>query len=117
MLEYLKRHCGPDYFDACSEAGPLKIITKHHGSCRLLSLKEQISVSLNKHGSKVIALVGHHDCVSNPLPREAQEKQIEKALDYLQRAYGPDKLYLGLYVDEHWKVHEVMRFEAKEESP
>ena len=117
VLNYLQANFEPEYFDACNEAGPLKIITKHKGSCRLLALKDQLKVSLNKHGSKLLAVVGHHDCSGNPVSREEKEGQIVEALDYLRRAYGKDKLYVGLYVDERWEVNEIHRIEAEEVDP
>lgn len=111
VLKYLEENFGPQFFDSCTEAGPLKILTERKESCRVHSLKKQLGVSIEKHGSKLIAVVGHHDCAGNPLPREAQEKQISETLAYLQKAYGGEMLYLGLYVNEKWEVEEVDRIE------
>ena len=58
--------------------------------------------------SRFIVLVGHHDCTDNQEDRMSQEKQIDEALDYLQRAFGRDKTYVGLYVNEQWEVEEYI---------
>jgi hypothetical protein len=110
VMDYLKNTYDIDYFDAANEAGPLLTLTKKTDKCRLISLKEQIRTSLEEHDSKFIALVGHHDCTDNPGDREFQEKQMDEALDYLQRAFGKDKTYVGLYVNEDWEVEEYIKF-------
>jgi len=108
VMDYLKNNYNIDYFDAANEAGPLLTLTKKTNRCRLISLKEQIISSIEEHDSRFIVLVGHHDCTDNPGDREFQEKQMDEALDYLQRAFGRDKTYVGLYVNEEWKVEEYI---------
>jgi len=108
-MDYLKNAYDVEYFDAANEAGPLLTLTKNTDKCRLISLKEQIRTSLEEHDSKFIALVGHHDCTDNPGDRAFQEHQMTEALDYLQRAFGRDITYVGLYVNENWEVEESMK--------
>ncbi len=109
VMDYLKKSYDIEFFDAANEAGPLLTLTKKTDKCRLISLKEQIRTSLEEHNSKFIALVGHHDCTDNPGDRAFQEKQMDEALDYLQRGFGKDLTYVGLYVNENWEVEECMR--------
>lgn len=109
VLEYLKAHSDADYFDACNEAGPVKILSERVDTCRMVALKEQIRLSVEDHGSRIITLVGHYDCTGNPVDRERKVEQMKDALSYLQRAYGEEILYLGLYVNENWKVEEICR--------
>ena len=112
VFDYLTKNFDLKFFDAANEAGPLKILTDTNRDCRILSLKEQIKVSLNKHDSRFIAVVGHHDCSGNPVDRAVQEEQIVQALDYLKKAYGDEIFYLGLYVNENWEVEETIRIPA-----
>lgn len=109
VMDYLKKSYDIEFFDAANEAGPLLTLTKKTDKCRLISLKEQIRTSLEEHNSKFIALVGHHDCTDNPGDRAFQENQMDEALDYLQRGFGKDKTYVGLYVNENWEVEECTR--------
>jgi len=104
VMDYLKDNFDIEYFDAANEAGPLLTLTKRTDKCRLISLKEQIRVSLEEHQSKFIAVVGHHDCAGNPGDRTYQESQLDEALDYLKRAFGEEITYVGLYVNEKWEV-------------
>jgi hypothetical protein len=111
VMDYLRNNFDIEYFDAANEAGPLLTLTKRSDKCRLISLKEQIGVSLEAHHSKFIAVVGHHDCAGNPGDRAYQENQLDEALDYLQRAFGKEITYVGLYVNEKWEVEEYKRLE------
>ena len=109
VMDYLKKSYDIEFFDAANEAGPLLTLTKKTDKCRLISLKEQIRTSLDEHNSKFIALVGHHDCTDNPGDRAFQENQMDEALDYLQRGFGKDITYVGLYLNENWEVEECTR--------
>ena len=114
VMDYLKQNFDIEFFDAANEAGPLLTLTKKTDKCRLISLKEQIRTSLEEHDSKFIALVGHHDCTDNPGDRAFQESQMDEALDYLQRGFGTDKTYVGLYVNENWEVEEYTRLSPEQ---
>jgi hypothetical protein len=109
VLEYLKKNYDVEFFDAANESGPLRILTDRAEKCRLISLKDQIAISLQEHGSRFIAIVGHHDCTSNPLGREEQEKQMDEALRYLSAAFGEEIFYVALWVNEKWEVEEYKR--------
>lgn len=109
VMDFLKNKYDLSYFDAITEAGPLKILTERTDKCRLFSLKEQISTSLEDNGSDFLAIVGHHDCKDNPLDRKEQEEQINIALDYLGKAYGDQLTYVGLFVNEKWEVEEIKK--------
>ena len=114
VLNYLKTNTDITYFDSANEAGPLRTLTKKSDKCRLITLKEQIRTSLEEHGSRFIALVGHHDCTDNPGNRAFQESQMDESLDYLQRSFGTEITYVGLYVNERWEVEEYTRLEPVE---
>jgi hypothetical protein len=115
VMDYLKKHYDIEFFDAANEAGPLRTLTKNSDKCRLITLKEQIRTSLEDHGSKFIALVGHHDCTDNPGDRAFQEGQMDVSLDYLQRAFGTAIKYVGLYVNDKWEVEEYITLEPLEQ--
>jgi len=109
VMDYLKNNYDVEFFDAANEAGPLKILNDRTDKCRLFSLKEQIRISVEEHGSRFIAIVGHHDCAGNHAERKIQEQQIDEALRYLRKAYGDEIMYVGLYVNDRWEVEEYTR--------
>jgi len=75
-----------------------------------VSAKKRIQISVEKHASKVIAVVGHHDCAGNPVDRETHLRHIREALSWI-RAFAKEKNYevevVGLYVNEKWEVEEI----------
>ena len=111
VMDFLKDHYDLAYFDAAHEAGPLKILSERDDQCRLFSLQEQIRTSIEVNGSRFIAVVGHHDCRGNPQERSVQEKQIDRALEYLIKSYGDVMTFVGLYVNDRWEVEELVRIE------
>jgi hypothetical protein len=67
---------------------------------------ERVRISVEKHGSRVIALVGHHDCAGNPTDREEQTRHTQAGMGALQARF-PEAEVIGLWVDENWEAHEV----------
>ena len=115
VLDYLKTNYNLEFIDAINEAGPLRILTERTDKCRLFSLKEKLRISMEEHGSRFLALAGHHDCSGNPETQSTQEAQIDEALQYLQDTYGNKITYVGLYVNGRWEVEEYIKIEPRQE--
>jgi hypothetical protein len=109
VLDYLKNQFEIDFFDTANEVDPLTILSDRTDKCRLISLKEKITFSIEEHHSRLVAVVGHHDFSGNSNSREKQETQLSDTIDYLRRAYGDDIMFIGHYVTEEYKVEEIMR--------
>ncbi len=106
VIEYLKNKFGADYVDTITEPGPIKILAEGTNVAALDSIRHRIDISVNKHGSKIIALVGHHDCAGNPVKREFQETQLKKSLDTV-KSWGFGAEIICLYVNARWTVEEL----------
>ncbi len=59
-----------------------------------------------KHNSKLIAIVGHHDCAGNPVEKETQLKQILSAIKTV-KSWNFEVQIIGLWVDERWEVNDL----------
>ncbi len=103
VMEYLKETYGVDHVDAVTEPGPIKVLAEGDDLTALESIKRRIDISINKHGSSVIALVGHHDCAGNPVDRSIQESQLRKSVEKI-RSWKYDAEIICLYVNEDWSV-------------
>ncbi len=53
-------------------------------------------ISINKHGSHVVAVVAHHDCAGNPVAKEQQLHQLALAINMINE-WGYDAEVLGLW--------------------
>lgn len=107
VIEYLKKKLGVDYVDMITEPGPIKALAENADQRALDSIKRRILVSVQKHHSRHIAVVGHHDCAGNPVSETEQRRQIGAALAVLA-GWELSAELLGLWLGEGWQVEEVI---------
>lgn len=106
VIEYLKKRCGADYVDTITESGPNLILADGTNQTLVDSILARVDISVNKHGSRVIAVAGHFDCAGNQADQAGQRKHTAKAVEFLAAKY-PECEVIGLWVDESWRVSEV----------
>lgn len=106
VFDWLKEQYGVDYVDMVTEAGPNKVLLEGNPD-QIQSVRSRIEVSLNAHGSKVIAIAGHHDCAGNPVPKDVKWEQTKESVQRLKSWYG-DVEVIGLWVNENWEVEKVV---------
>jgi len=99
--EYLKRNYRLDFIDTVTEPGPVKILADKQAG--IDSIQQRVKISVEAHGSKLIAVVAHYDCAGNPVPKETQFKQLNSALETIQE-WKYNVSCIGLWVDENWQV-------------
>ncbi len=101
---YLQGRFAAAYVDTVTEPGPNRILAECLDERTIASILERVRISVEKHGSRGIAVVGHADCSGNPNARDVQDAQTRRAVAFLAREF-PDAEILGLWVDETWQVH------------
>ena len=72
IIAYLRAKCKVDCVDVVTEAGPVKILADCEDRVLVDSIKRRVEISIGKHRSKYIAVVGHFDCAGNPVSKETQ---------------------------------------------
>jgi hypothetical protein len=106
--EYLRTRFKLDYIDTVTEPGPVKILAENLAA--VASIEQRVKISVEGHGSRVIAIVAHYDCAGNPVPKETQLLQLEDSLK-LVRAWNfqvDDQVQcIGLWVNENWQVEPI----------
>lgn len=106
VIKYLQERFKADFVDSITEAGPNLILSEGRRNRSTQSILDRLAISIEKHNSVGIALVGHHDCAGNPTTKDEQIKQIQIALRFLRQQYEEAEI-IGLWVDENWAVTEV----------
>ncbi len=105
--EYMVSRFEADYVDTITEAGPNKILADADNAVLMDSIKARYEVSTVKHDSKVVAIVGHHDCGGNTAEKAEQLEQIKTACENVAK-WNENVKVIGLWVDETWTVNEVV---------
>jgi hypothetical protein len=106
VITFLQQRFKAEFVDSITEPGPIRVLADQDDQDRIQSILDRLKISLEGHGSKSVAVVGHEDCAGNPVDRDEQMGQIERSLQFLRdRLEGIEMI--GLWVDEQWKVHEV----------
>ena len=103
VIEYMQNSFSVDYVDMITEPGPNKILSEGKDINSIKFLKKKVEVSVEKHNSKIIAVVAHYDCAGNPESEDLQKKHLRKAVDVVVSWGFPVKKIVALWLDENFK--------------
>jgi len=106
IIKYLKDTYNINYIDTITEPGPCKILAENKDKESMNSITKRIKISVDRHGSKLIAISGHYDCAGNSCDEEGQKKQIRESIKYLKKTFSEVKV-IGLWIDNEWKINKV----------
>lgn len=106
VINFLKKRFQVQYIDSITEPGPNGLLAEYKNIELVESIFNRLAISVEKHHSVGIAIVGHYDCAGNPKPKETQIDHIKLAIQKVQHVY-PNYEIIGLWVDDTWKVHEL----------
>ncbi len=109
VIRFLQQRFDADYVDSITEAGPTLILAEEEDTATVQGIHERLRISIERHGSTRVAIVGHYDCAGNPAPQDAQMLHIRRAVESLRDRYGNVEV-IGLWVDENFRVHEVTEY-------
>jgi hypothetical protein len=102
VKNYMKENYSVDYVDMVTEPGPNKILAENLDSAIIENIKKRVGISVNHHGSKIVAVVGHFGCAGNPAEKEIQIQHLKKAEEAVKN-FGFDIEIILLWVDGDWK--------------
>jgi carbonic anhydrase len=106
VIEYLKQRFEDGHVDMITEAGPNMILASESPPDLFESIMNRIAISVERHHSSAIAVVGHFDCAGNPGGREVQEAHTRRAIQIILSRFKKAEV-IGLWVDENWDVAEL----------
>jgi len=103
VIECIEKSFGIDYVDMITEPGPNKILSEGKDVNIIEFLKKKVKISIEKHNSQVIVVVGHYDCAGNPASEDAQKEHLQKAIKVIISWKLPVKKIIALWLDENFK--------------
>jgi carbonic anhydrase len=113
VIHYLKKRFNVDYVDTITDAGPNLILAQQTNKTAVDAILQKIKISVEKHQSTGIAIVGHYDCAGNPAPKQEQLHHINKAIDFIGKHFQQLEI-VGLWLDENFEVCEIDDEKEKE---
>ena len=111
--DWVKLHCGVEYVDAITTPGAELLLSGDFNE-RSMRVKRKLVLSVSKHDSSVVAVVGHHDCSANPCDVDVRKDQILKAAKNVE-SWRVGLRVVGLFVNE-WHSVEVV-YDTDQEFP
>ncbi|MFO8049334.1 MAG: carbonic anhydrase [Desulfosudaceae bacterium] len=106
VIKYLQENYGVKYVDIITEPGPIKYLEKETSDAVVETIKERLQISVEKHGSKIVAISGHHDCAGNPVDKEKQIKQIHGSVKTVE-SWGYNVKIIKLWINEKWEIEDL----------
>ena len=110
VIEFLKKRFSADYVDCITEAGPARILAGETNRRQVQSIIDRIDISIARHKSNALAVVGRHDCAADHVDRQKQLEQLDMSVKYLKGQYRGIEV-IGLWIDENWSVSEMPSFD------
>lgn len=105
VIAWMKERYGLDYVDMITEAGADCVLTQGTPE-QVASVLARVHVSVDKHHSKVVAIVGHDDCAGNPCAPADHLGHIRRSVA-AARGWGLPAEVIGIWLDEGWQVQVV----------
>src|SRR5262245_33591863 len=105
VADWVKTHHAVNWVDMITEAGADGVLA--HGADQAIeSIRRRVLVSVQAHGSRVVAIAGHEGCAGNAVSREQHYADIQRAMGVVA-GWGLPIQIVGLFVSE-WGVVEVV---------
>ncbi len=106
VIKFLTNRFEVDYVDMVTIPGADKVLSQNTDEAIVTSIRNSVEISITKHNSKIIAIVGHHDCAANPVDIKEHMDQIKKSIENVA-AWELKASILGLWIDQNWNVNEL----------
>jgi hypothetical protein len=106
VIDFMKQKYGIDGVDMVTFPGVDGVASSLGNFNTIALIRNAVSISIEKHGSRIIAVVGHFDCAGNPGNREHHYAHIGKAVQQVS-SWKFDVEIVGLYVNDKWQIEEV----------
>jgi len=105
MIDWMTKEFGLDYVDMITEPGPDKIVASGTRE-QVEAVRQKVAISVEKHGSRHVVIMGHDDCAGNPVSREDHISDIKRAMQVIKMWNFPVTIY-GIWMDINWQVEVI----------
>jgi hypothetical protein len=106
ISQYLKKRFDADYVDMITCPGPVRVLSLGEDQTLMQQLHDGVRISRCNHGSRLIAVVAHHDCAANNVSKEIQFDQMAESINRIE-FWKLAVAAIGLWVNDNWDVEEI----------
>jgi hypothetical protein len=106
VIDHMKQNYSIDGVDMVTFPGADGLFSNEKYSGEIALIRRSVSISIEKHGSRIIAIVGHYDCAGNPGDREHHFRHIRSAMQEVS-SWNFHAQVIGLYVNDKRVIEEV----------
>ena len=107
---HLKTKHGFKFVNTITEPGVCRILSEKSPKRVVQSIISKIELSIEAHRSRTIVISGHHDCVANPVDKNAQVSQLHRSKELLANSF-PSQSILTIYINENWEAEDLLTFQ------
>ena len=104
VIDYIKKKYKVKFVDMVTEPGPNKILAENINKNAIKSIKKRVKISVLKHFSEVVVIVGHYDCAGNPTTIKQQKEHLSLAVKNVKKWKLPVKIITAIWVNKQLKV-------------
>jgi hypothetical protein len=106
VIDPMKQKYNIDGVDMVAFPGADGIFSSGDHSEAIALIRRAVSISIEKHGSQIIAVVGHYDCAGNPGDREYHYIHLRRAMHEVS-SWNLHAQIIGLYVNDKREIEDV----------
>jgi Asp/Glu/hydantoin racemase len=93
------------YVDMVTEAGVDGLLARGPSE-REAQIRQAVAVSVNAHGSQIVAIAGHYGCAGHPVSDDEHKQSIRQAAQVVA-GWGLSVRVVGLWVNDQWQIEVV----------
>ena len=108
VIDHMKQKYNIDGVDMVTFPGADGIFSSEDHSEAIAPIRRAVSISIEKHGSQIIAVGGHYDCAGNPGDREHHYIHLRRAMHEVS-SWNLHAQVIGLYVNDKREIEEVKK--------
>ncbi len=105
VAAWVRANAQVDYVDTVTIAGADNALTQASPD-RLAYLREMVEISVNAHGSRIVAIAGHFGCAAFAADPEQHAAAIRGAMEVV-RGWGLPVQVVGLWDNDQWQVEQI----------
>ena len=100
IIHWLKEKYNVSYVDTITNYAVDKLFSNKNS---IQEIKDNVLLSISTHGSKLIVISGHYDCIENPVSKKEHMIQIKNATSIIQ-SWDMKAEVIGVWVNEDWEL-------------